>query len=167
MGCGADQRTRGGHATMTRQKFKPRKLLLIGQEQVERAIAVLRNVPLDPRKPLEFLVREEVKGRKLDQQGLMWAGPLADLAAQAWLEGRQYSAEVWHEFCKKEFLPEEFDADLCLEGYRKWDIDPAGDRVMVGSTKMLTVKGMAQHITQIHALGGSLGVEFHKPPQRA
>lgn len=152
--------------TMTRQPFTLRRVLLREQEQVERAIAVLRNVPLDPRKPLEFLVREEVKGRKLDQQGLMWAGPLADLEAQAWLERRQYSAEVWHEFCKKEFLPEEFDADLCLENYRKWDIDPAGDRVLVGSTKMLTIKGMAQHITQIHALGGSLGVEFREPPQR-
>jgi hypothetical protein len=124
------------------------------------------NVPLDDKRPLELVVREEVKARKLDQQALMWVGPLADLAAQAWLERRQYSAEVWHEFCKKEFLPEAFDADLCLEGYLKWDVDPAGDRVMVGSTKMLTIKGMAQHITQIHALGGELGVEFHESPHR-
>ena len=151
---------------MTRQKFEKRRMLLRGPEQVERAIALLRTVPLDDDKPLELLVREEVKARKLDQQALMWLGPLADLAEQAWLEGRQYSAEVWHEFCKKEFLPEEFDADLCLEGYRKWDIDPAGDRVLIGSTTMLTIKGMAQHITQIHALGGSLGVEFHEPPPR-
>lgn len=151
---------------MTRQKFEKRRMLLRGPEQVERAIALLRTVPLDDAKPLELLVREEVKARKLDQQALMWLGPLADLAEQAWLQGRQYCAEVWHEFCKKEFLPEAFDADLCLEGYRKWDIDPAGDRVLVGSTTMLTIKGMAQHITQIHALGGSLGVEFHEPPPR-
>lgn len=151
---------------MTRQPFKLRKIVLLGPEQVERGIAALRAAPIDPEKPLELLIREEVKARKLDQQGLMWAGPLADLADQAWLENRQYSAEVWHEFCKKEFLPEVSDAELCLEGYRKWDIDPAGDRVLVGSTTMLTIKGMAQHITQIHALGGSLGVEFHEPPPR-
>ncbi|RFP19135.1 recombination protein NinB [Duganella sp. BJB475] len=151
---------------MTRQKFEQRKLLLRGQEQVDRAIALLRTVPLDDKKPLEVLVREEVKARKLDQQGLMWAGPLKDLSEQAWIEQRQYSPEVWHEFCKKEFLPEELDPELCLEGYRKWDFDPAGDRVLVGSTTMLTVKGMAWHITQIHALGGSLGVEFHEAPPR-
>jgi hypothetical protein len=149
-----------------RPKFEPRRMLLRGPEQIERAIALIGNVPMDEKKPLELVIREEVKARKLDQQGLMWAGPLKDLAAQAWIEKRQFSDEVWHEFCKKEFLPEEFDAELCLEGYRKWDIDPAGDRVLVGSTTMLTVKGMAQHITQIHALGGSLGVEFHEPPQR-
>jgi hypothetical protein len=149
-----------------RQKFEQRRILLRGAEQVERAIALLLNAPLDADKPLEFLLREEVKPRKPDQNALMWSGPLADLAAQAWCDGRQFSAEVWHEFCKREFLPEEFDPELCLDGYRKWDIDPAGERVLVGSTKMLTVRGMAQHITQIHALGGSLGVEFHEGPQR-
>jgi hypothetical protein len=149
-----------------RQKFEQRRILLRGVEQVERAIALLRNTPLDAEKPLEFLLREEVKPRKPDQNSLMWSGPLADLAAQAWCDGRQFSAEVWHEFCKREFLPEEFDPELCLEGYRKWEIDPSGERVLIGSTKMLTVRGMAQHITQIHALGGSLGVEFHEAPQR-
>lgn len=156
----------------TRAKFEQRKFLLRGAEQVERAIALLRNVPLDAERPLELLVREEVKPRKLDQNALMWVGPLRDLAEQAWVDApdgsgkRQYSAEVWHTFCKREFLPDEFDAELCLEGYRKWEIDPAGERVLIGSTKQLTVKGMSQHIEQIHALGGSLGVEFHEPPQR-
>lgn len=149
-----------------RQKFKLRRVLLRQPEQVDRAIALLRNAPLDDRKPLEFLLREEAKSRKLDQNALMWVGPLKDIAEQAWLDGRQFSAEVWHEFAKKEFLPEEFDPELCLEGYVKWGFDPKGDRVLVGSTKQLTVKGMAQHITQIHALGGSLGVEFHESPQR-
>jgi hypothetical protein len=149
-----------------RPPFEQRKLLLRGPEQVERAIALLRNVPLDADKPLELLIREEAKARKLSQNDLMWAGPLKDLAEQAWLDGRQYSAEIWHTFCKRNFLPEEFDPELCKEGYRKWDVDPAGERVLVGSTTQLTVKGMSQHIEQIHALGGSLGVEFHQVPPR-
>ncbi len=37
---------------MTRQKFEPRRMLLRGQEQVDRAIALLRNVPLDDKRPL-------------------------------------------------------------------------------------------------------------------
>jgi hypothetical protein len=149
-----------------RPPFEQRKLLLRGPEQVERAIALLRNVPLDADKPLELLIREEVKARKLSQNDLMWAGPLKDLAEQAWLDGRQYSADIWHTFCKRNFLPEEFDPELCKENYRKWDVDPAGERVLVGSTTQLTVRGMSQHIEQIHALGGSLGVEFHQAPPR-
>jgi hypothetical protein len=148
---------------LTRPKFEQRKILLRGAEQVERAIALFRNVPLDATRPLELLVREEVKPRKPDQNALMWSGPLADMAEQAWCDGRQFSAEVWHEFAKRQFLPDDFDPDLCLEGYRKWDIDPAGERVLVGSTTQLTVKGMAQYLEQIFALGGSLGVEFHEP----
>lgn len=149
-----------------RPPFEKRIILLRGQEQVERAIALLRNVPLDPVKPLELIVREQVKARKLDQNARMWSGPLKDLSEQAWLDGRQFSPEVWHEFAKRNFLPEEFDPELCLEGFRKWDIDPAGERVLIGSTTQLTVKGMAWYMEQLYALGGSLGVEFHEPPIR-
>lgn len=144
-----------------RPTYESRKILLRTKEQVERAIALLRNAPLDESKPLEFLLREEVKPRKPDQNSLMWAGPLKDLEEQAWLEGRQFKADVWHEFAKREFLPEEFDPELCLEGYRKWEIDPTDQRVLVGSTTQLTVRGMAIYLEQVYALGASLGVKFH------
>jgi hypothetical protein len=150
-----------------RDKFEQRRILLRTRDQVDRVLALVQNLPLDRDKPLEVLIREEVRGRKLDQNALMWVGPLADIAAQAWVDGRQFSAEVWHEFAKKEFLPEEFDAELCKdENYRKWDFDPAGDRVLVGSTTQLTVKGFSMYLEQLHAFGGSLGVQFHEVPQR-
>lgn len=150
----------------SRQPFALRRVMLREPEQVERAIAVLRNAPLDPIKPLEFIVREEVKARKPDQNALMFAGPIRDIAEQAWLDGKQFSAEVWHEYMKRQFLPDQFDTELCLEGYVKWESDPAGDLVMVGSTKMLTVRGFSLHLEQVFAFGASLGVEFHEPPQR-
>ena len=143
-----------------RPPFETRRLLLRGSEQVDRAIALLRNVPLDNDKPLELIVREPVKVRKLDQNALMWVGPLKDLEDQAWLEGRQFGAETWHIFCKRNFLPEEFDAELCKEGYQKWDVDPAGERVLIGSTTQLTIKGMSQYLEQLFAFGANLGVEF-------
>lgn len=152
---------------MTREKFEQRKLLLRGQEQVDRAIALLRNVPLDAERPLEVLVREEVKARKLDQNARMWAGPLKDIAEQCWSDGRQYSAEIWHEYFKQQFLPDEFDPELCKDdAYRKWDFDPGGQPVLVGSSTDLTVKGFAQYMEQIHAFGGQMGVEFHEAPPR-
>jgi hypothetical protein len=148
-----------------RDKFEQRRILLRTRDQVDRVLALVQNLPLDQNKPLEVLIREEVRARKLDQNALMWVGPLADIAAQAWVDGRQFSAEVWHEFAKKEFLPDDFDAELCKdENYRKWDFDPSGDRVLVGSTTQLTVKGFAQYLEQLHAFGGSLGVQFHEAP---
>lgn len=149
-----------------RPKFEQRKILLRGPEQVERATALLRHVPVDAARPLELLIREEVKGRKPDQNALMWAGPLKDIAEQCWVEGRQFSTEVWHSYFKAQFLPDEFDPEMCKEGYRKWDFDPAGERVLVGSTTELTVKGFSQHLEQVHAFGAQMGVEFHEAPQR-
>ena len=143
-----------------RPKFQARKIRLIGEPQRETALALLRNVPLDALRPLEVVVREEVKTRKLDQNAAMWAGPLRDIAEQSWVNGRQYTTEVWHESFKREFLPEEYDPDLCKEGYRKWDYTPNGDRVLVGSTTQLTVKGFAQYLEQVIAEGASRGVMF-------
>lgn len=151
-----------GEEALTRQPFAVRKLLLRGAEQVERAIALLRSVPIDPAKPLEVVVREEVKARKLDQNALMWAGPLKDIAEQAWVDQRQHSELIWHEHFKREFLPDEYDPELCKdESYRKWAEGIDGEPVLVGSTTDLTVKGFAQYLEQVYAFGANLGVEFH------
>lgn len=151
---------------MNRPKFEQRRIRLIGQEQVERAIAVLRNAPIDSKKPLEMLLREEVKARKPDQNALMWAGPLKDIAEQAWIEGRQHSAIIWHEYFKRHLLPDQYDPELCRnENYVKWDFDPGGDRVLAASSTDLTVKGFAEYIEQIHAFGASLGVQYSANPR--
>lgn len=147
-----------------RPKAEPRRILLSGERQREEAMKALRAAPLDAVRPLEFLIREEVKKRGLDQNALMWAGPMRDIAEQCRPDGQQFRPETWAEQFKIEFLPEEFDPELCREGYQKWDYTPSGDRVLIGSTTMLTVKGMALHIEQIHAFGANMGVRFHANP---
>lgn len=149
----------------TRPEFALRRILLREPEQVERAIAAIRNAPLDPIRPLECLIREEVKERKKSQNDMMWAGPLADIAAQVWVEGRQYRAEIWHEHFKASFLPEQYDPELCKrEDYRKWDIGPSGERTLVGSSTDLTRKGFAQYVTEIEVFGAERGVEYRAAP---
>lgn len=143
-----------------RQQFPTRTIRLVGATQRDTAIKALQHVPLDPERPIELVLREERKARGLDQNAAMWAGPLKDIADQAWVDGRQYSAEVWHEYFKREYLPEEADEELTKEGYRKWDIDPSGGRVLVGSTTQLTRKGMGVYLKQIEAHGADLGVLF-------
>lgn len=114
---------------------------------------------------VEAVIRHPVKARKLDQNALMWGGPLKDIAEQAWVNGRTYSAEIWHEQMKREYLPEVEHTDLARlvknpETYRKWDITPLGDRVLVGSTTDLTVYGFSQYLEQVYAEGSNMGVLF-------
>jgi hypothetical protein len=147
-----------------RPAFKTRHIRLTGDTVRAVAMAAISNAPIDPGKPLEMILREEKKTRKPDQNAAMWSGPLADIAGQAWTRGRQFSAEVWHEYFKREYLPEDTDPEidvLAKDGYRKWDIDPVGERVLIGSTTQLTVRGMALYMTQIEACGAELGVQFH------
>lgn len=145
---------------MNRAKFETRKIRLVGELQLRNALALLPNLPLDAEYPLELVIREEAKARKPDQNALMWVGPLADIAAQAWVNGRQFSDEVWHMHFKTLYLPEVFDPELCKEGYRKWDWSPSGAKVLVGSTTQLTVRGFAQYLEQVYADGAGMGVEF-------
>lgn len=147
-----------------RQPFDKRVLILRTEDIRERAIALLRNVPIDAEKPLQLVVEEYRPPRKLDQNALMWAGPLRDLSEQAWFNERKYSAEVWHELLKQELLPEVFDPELCREGYEKWAIAPNGGRVLIGTTTKLTVKGFAQYLEALYAFGANLGVHFSASP---
>ncbi|MCZ4064105.1 recombination protein NinB [Oxalobacter aliiformigenes] len=145
---------------MKRQKYPRRVFLACSKQVLEQAQFVIRNLPIDPDKPLQITVSEEVKARKPDQNALMWAGPLKDISHQVYLGGRTYTPELWHEYFKKSFLPEEYDPELCKDGYRKWDYDPSGDRVCVGSTTELTIKGFSQYLEQIYAFGAEWGVQF-------
>ena len=154
---------------MKRPEYKTRGIRLVSAEVRETALAALRNAPIDPERPIEVILREEKKARKADQNALMWAGPLRDIAEQAWIDGRQFTAEVWHEWYKKTYLPEDDEPDLprlAKDGYRKWDTDPDGNRVLIGSTTQLTVRGFALYLQQVDAHGASLGVKIHAAPSR-
>lgn len=149
---------------MNRQLYTTRPFLLKTEQVRERLVLAIRNLPIDEVKPLEVVIREQVKQRKLDQQALLFAGPMRDISEQAWFEGRQHSVEVLHEYLKRELLPEDFDPELCLDGYVKWDIDPSGNRILIGSTKQLTVKGYSMYLEAVFAFGASLGVQFRSSP---
>lgn len=148
-----------------RAKYASRPFRLVGADTVERAIAAIRNAPIDMLRPLEVLIRELPNGRKPDQQALLFAGPMRDISEQAWFEGRQYSVETLHEYCKRQFLPEDLDPEQCLEGYMKWDVDPSGERILVGSTKQLTVSGFSSYLEQVFAFGAAMGVQFSTKEQ--
>lgn len=135
--------------------------ILINPAVVMNASTLLHNLPADG--TMEAVFRKVTKARTPDQSAAMWAGPLRDIAEQGWVQGKQFPADTWHEFFKREYLPEGDEEDfdrLVKQGYRKWDYTPKGDRVLVGSTTQLTMRGMAQYMTKLEAFGGNIGVRF-------
>lgn len=147
--------------TMTPDKYPTRTINLIGQAQKDIAKAAIDHAPCG----VQMVLREQPKVRTPDQNSAMWSGPLRDIEQQAYVDGKTYSAQVWHNTFKRLYLPEEFDPELCLDGYKKWDFDRDGERVLVGSTKMLTKKGFHQYLEQVLADGAGMGVMFSASPR--
>lgn len=142
-------------------RYQTRSIILNDEADWGRALRMLQNAPTG----IEIVAREPVRARKPDQNSLYWAGPLKDIAAQVWIEGRAYSDVVWHEHLKGQYLPEADDPDLAElvrkpETWRKWDETPGGRRVLAGSTTDLTVKGFARYLEQVYAFGAEHGVRF-------
>ena len=148
-----------------RADYLPKVIRLVGKLQIDTAINAIQNAPIDLERPIEIIIREEQKGRSLSANALMWAGPLNDIATQAWVHGRQYSALIWHEYFKEKFLPDFPDSKQVKEGYKKYEETPDGRRVLIGSTNKLTKYGFNLYIENIYAYGADLGVRFSEANQ--
>ena len=148
-----------------RADYLSKVIRLVGKLQADTAITAIQNAPIDLERPIEVIIREEQKGRSLSANALMWAGPLNDIANQAWVHGRQYSALIWHEYFKEKFLPDFPDPKQVKEGYKKYEETPDGRRVLVGSTNKLTKYGFNLYIENIYAYGADLGVRFSEANQ--
>ena len=145
-----------------RTHFATRKFLLRGPDQVRALVALIPNLPVDPDRPLEIIVREEAKERKLSKNALYWA-ILTEISEQAWLHGNQYSKDVWHEYAKKEIMPNMIKTKDG-ETRSKWLDSPSGSPVVI-STTMLEDNCFSEYITAVEAFGGGLGVRFSMAAQ--
>lgn len=146
-----------------RAKFFERKFLLSSSSELERMILMLRNVPLDPVRPLEGLVREEVRKRGLDQNAYYWIR-VGEIADQAWFEGKQYDADTWHEFLKRYAMPDIITTKDGVER-SKWIEMPYGN-LRVISTTQLERKCFANYCQMIEAFGVTeCAVKFSANPR--
>ena len=135
------------------QPFATRRFVLVGEAQRESAIALLQNVPLG----LEVLIREPVKARGLDQNGYYFMR-IGELAGQAWIDGKQFSKDAWHEYARKNIMPEQVttkNGDVIS----KWIETPDGGCAVI-STTLLEKGCFAEYTTAVEAFGSSLGVHF-------
>ncbi len=148
--------------------MKPRTIILTSEAVLSNFIMLARNLPIDD--TVEIVIRDKTEIRGMDQNSLMWSGPLRDIAEQAWVNRKQFRADIWHEFFKALYLPEGDEEDfetLVKAGYRKWDYTPDGKRVLIGSTTQLTKRGMALYIHQLEAYAQTeLGVKLSARPEK-
>lgn len=127
------------------------------------ALNLINNLPMEG--GLDLIIRPHKEVRSPSQNKLMWASANSDIAQQAWMNGRQYSEDMWHEYFKEKFMPEANDPEINVlvknpDEYLKWDETPEGKLKCVASTTKLTKKGFSDYIENIYALGNELGVMF-------
>lgn len=146
-----------------------RVIILTNPAVQSNAVMVIRNLPTDS--SMEIAIRPRKKVRSNSQNSLFWAARLRDISDQAWIDGKQYSAEIWHEYFKKKHLPEGDEPNISElvkdpAKYHKWAWLPDGSISLAGSTTQLTTKGMMLYMTQVEAFCATeLGVQFSSDRQ--
>jgi hypothetical protein len=148
---------------MKRDKYNPKTIILVGEVQKNTAILLIQQAPIDPVHPVEVVIRDQVKARKLDQNGYYWLR-IGEIAAQAWIDGRQFSADTWHEYMKREVMPEEITTKNGVTR-SKWEFMPNGERTVL-STTLLERGCFAEYTTAVEAFGASMGVQFSASPMQ-
>lgn len=99
--------------------------------------------------PLSISIGEH-KARRSTEQNKKLHAMFGELEQSAWLNGQQYSAEVWKEFVRRKFI-----------GVEEIDL-PDGTRIDRGiSTTALSVHEFSELIEQVHQWAADdLGVEL-------
>lgn len=134
-----------------------RTFIIRGPEQAAQLHGFLKQnaaAMAEQGQPLEVRVCVHKAKRSNEQNALMWA-VLGEMASQAWIGGRQYDAEVWNVWAKRELLPEE-----TARGVKKWRYLPDGSRELFMSTTDLDVSEMTAYIDALQAKAAELGVEL-------
>ena len=105
---------------------------------------------MDRGRPLRVIVTEDEKKRNTEQNHRLWGYLYKTIAEQAWVDGKQFSKEVWHEHFARMF-------GVCEEM-----ILPDGEIITRRkSTTEMTVGEFADFMTQIEVYAAQeLGVEW-------
>jgi hypothetical protein len=100
--------------------------------------------------PLRIILTSEERKRNNQANRFYWGAVLRNIAEQAWVNGQQFSAEVWHEHYARKFGVCE---DVTL---------PSGEVIVRRkSTADMSEKEFSEYTTRIQAdAAQTLGVEF-------
>lgn len=104
----------------------------------------------DRGRPLRLIVTEEEERRRLQQNRFYWGAVISRIAEQAWVDGRQFGKDAWHEYYGRLFGVCE---DVTL---------PDGEVVTRRlSTSDMSVKDFSEYCEKVQAHAATeFGVEF-------
>lgn len=100
--------------------------------------------------PLRVIVTSEEKKRNAEQNRFYWGVVLRDISEQAWIDGKQFSKDVWHEYLARLY-------GVCE------DITLPGGEIIVRrkSTADMSIGEFSAYLNQVQEYAaGTLGVEF-------
>lgn len=104
---------------------------------------------------LSVLIQPEEDAKTVQQGRFYWGVVLKEIGEQARIGGVQYTAEAWHELCKRQFLPR------VKKTYRVAGKKRPVVTTTIGTTVGLSVKKMSAYIEACLAFGSvDLGVQF-------
>lgn len=101
-------------------------------------------------KPLRVIVTEDEKRRNNEQNKRLWKAVYEQIAAQAWVNGQQFSKDAWHEHIAGMFMPK---VEI---------VTPFGEIITRRkSTSELTVSEFSEYMQRAEAYAATeLGVVF-------
>jgi NinB protein len=142
--------------------FQKKTVVLVGQLQLNNLLKMVTDLPIDAINPLEVTIKLKGKTRSLDQNAMYWV-LVSQIAEHGWVNGKQFSKEVWHEYLRVKLLPV-FVVDKNNDTVPKFAERPDGFPVAI-STTMLSKKSFADYITAVEAFGTTeLLIEFSANP---
>lgn len=104
----------------------------------------------DKGEPLRVIVTAEERQRNAQQNRFYFGAVLKQISEQAWVDGKQFNKDTWHEYFARAYgvLEEMTLPDGEIINRRK-------------STTLMTVGEFTEYLNQIQAYAaGTLGVEF-------
>ena len=101
-------------------------------------------------KPIRIIVTQDERKRTSAMNRRYWGPVLKTISEQAWVEGKQFEPEVWHEYFSR------------LHGYLDEMVLPDGEIITRRrSTTEMSVSEFSEYMARVEAHAASeLGVEF-------
>lgn len=137
-------------------------VLIRSEQQKELLASKISNLPVDEDSPIQIVISEQTKARGLDQNGYYWLR-LGEISEQAWSAGRQYHSDIWHEYAKRNVMPDMVEIKSG-EIVSKFIDSPDGNAVII-STTQLSKKQFAEYTEMVESMGASMGVMFSANPR--
>ena len=119
-------------------------------QALAQLVASNAKVFADRGKPLRVIVTEDERKRTDAANRFYWGAVLSAVAEQAWVAGKQYSKDVWHEHFARQYLPH---TEI---------VTPFGEVIARRkSTTELTVSEFSEYLQRVQSeSASSLGVQF-------